>query len=194
MGRTVRQPYRWDQLSHLPSEAQAIQSALAQGVQMNSDHHFPAPRGARFGKDGWAEAPIAEASQLAQSRMRLDLKDPRGAQTINICMKKYQALVRINGHQVRTAVFADSQIHARLILQYQFGMNSLASAPSLSEDEDALSVDEAIKMIKPIKPLNLKQARVASLKRNVDSAKQQLKLEKDRQHHQQAIKPISSKP
>jgi len=46
---------------------------------MNSDHHFPAPRGARFGKDGWAEAPIAEASQLAKSRMRLDLKDPRGA-------------------------------------------------------------------------------------------------------------------
>jgi hypothetical protein len=109
-------------------------------------------------------------------------------------MNKYQALVRINGHQVKTAVFADSQIHARLILQYQFGMNSLASAPSLSEDEDALTVDEAIKMIKPIKPLNLKQARVASLKRNVDSAKQQLKLEKDRQQHQQAIKPISSNP
>ena len=63
-----------------------------------------------------------------------------------------------------------------------------------SEDEDALTVDEAIKMIKPIKTMNLKQARVTSLRRNVDSAKQQLKLEKDRQHHQQAIKPISSKP
>ena len=109
-------------------------------------------------------------------------------------MKKYLALVRINGQQVKTAVFADSQIHARLILQYQFGMNSLMSAPSLSEDDDTLSIGEAIKMIKPIKPLNLKQARVASLKRNIDSAKQQLKLEKDRQHHQQAIKPISSKP
>ena len=126
--------------------------------------------------------------------MRHDLKDPRGAETINIGMNKYQALVRINGHQVKTAVFADSQIHARLILQYQFGMNSLASAPSLSEDDDALAVEQAIKMIKPIKPLNIKQARVASLKRNVDLAKQQLKLEKDRQLHQQAIKPISSKP
>ncbi|WP_281970413.1 MULTISPECIES: hypothetical protein [unclassified Polynucleobacter] len=51
-----------------------------------------------------------------------------------------------------------------------------------------------IKTIKPIKPLSPAQARVASLKRNVDSAKQRLKLEKDRQHHQQAIKPISSKP
>ena len=65
-------------------------------------------------------------------------------------MNKYQALVRINGQQVRTAVFADSQIHARLILQYQFGMNSLVLAPSLSEDEDTLCVGEAIKMIKPI--------------------------------------------
>jgi len=51
-----------------------------------------------------------------------------------------------------------------------------------------------IKNIKSIKPLSPPQARMASLKRNVDSAKQQLKLEKDRQHHQQAIKPISSKP
>jgi len=51
-----------------------------------------------------------------------------------------------------------------------------------------------IKTIKPIKPLSPSQARVDSLRRNVDLAKQQLKLEKDRQYHQQAIKPISSKP
>jgi len=51
-----------------------------------------------------------------------------------------------------------------------------------------------IKTIKPIKPLSLTQARIAALKRNVDSAKQQLKLEKDRQHHQKAIKPITGKP
>jgi hypothetical protein len=41
-----------------------------------------------------------------------------------------------------------------------------------------------IKTIKPIKPLSPTQARMATLKRNVDYAKQQLKLEKDRQHHQ----------
>ena len=178
---------------HRPSEAQGECLAPAGAFQTETTILYSTCWCA-FGKVGWAEALIAEASLLAESRMRHDLKDPRGAETINIDMNKYQALVRINGHQVKTAVFADSQIHARLILQYQFGMNSLASAPSLSEDDDALAVEEAIKMIKPIKPLNLKQARVASLKRNVDSAKQQLKLEKDRQHHQQAIKPISSKP
>ena len=51
-----------------------------------------------------------------------------------------------------------------------------------------------IKTIKPIKPLSPTQARMASLKRNVDSAKHQLKLEKDRQQSKQAIKSISSKP
>lgn len=51
-----------------------------------------------------------------------------------------------------------------------------------------------IQTIKPVKPLTPQQSRIASLKRNADSAKKQLKLEKDRQQHQQAIKPISSKP
>ena len=35
--------------------------------------------------------------------------------------------------------------------------------------------------IKPLKPLNPKQARVANLKRNVDIAKQAYKAEKNRQ-------------
>jgi len=100
-------------------------------------------------------------------------------------MKKYQALVRINGHQVKTAVFADSQIHARLILQYQFGMNSLASALSLFEDDDALSVDEAMKMIKPLKTLNPAQARLASLKKQKDDLTKRISAERE---HQRAAK------
>ena len=113
--------------------------------------------------------------------MRHDLKDPRGAETINICMNKYQALVRINGHQVKTAVFADSQIHARLILQYQFGMNSLASALSLCEEDDALAVGEAIKMIKPLKTLNPAKARLAALKKQKDDLSKRIGAERDRQ-------------
>lgn len=35
--------------------------------------------------------------------------------------------------------------------------------------------------IKPIKPLNPQQARIASLKRNVDNAKKTYKVEKDKQ-------------
>ena len=42
--------------------------------------------------------------------------------------------------------------------------------------------------IKPLKPMNPKQARIASLKQNVDSAKQRLRSEKGKQ----LIKPIQS--
>ena len=49
------------------------------------------------------------------------------------------------------------------------------------------------KTIKPIKPLNPAQARIAMLKRRVDQSKQALRLEKSRQQHQQAIKPLRSK-
>jgi hypothetical protein len=53
-----------------------------------------------------------------------------------------------------------------------------------------LSEIQKIKTIKPIKPLSPKQARIASLKQNVDNAKQQLKLAK--QQTLNSIRPIGS--
>ena len=54
---------------------------------------------------------------------------------INKCMKNYIATIRIRGRQVRTRVWADDPIHARLLLQYLFGMNSLAAGPVLAEGD-----------------------------------------------------------
>lgn len=48
-------------------------------------------------------------------------------------MKKYTAIVNIKGQSVRTAIFADNIIHAKLILQYQFGISSVLAGPSLAE-------------------------------------------------------------
>jgi hypothetical protein len=76
-------------------------------------------------------------------------------------MNRYVASIRIKGQSVKTMVFADSQLHARLILQYQFGMNSLQSAPIQVNEE------------KSIKPMSPPQARISGLqqqKRNVDIA------------------------
>lgn len=102
-------------------------------------------------------------------------------------MNKYLANVRIKGKTVKMAVFADSMIHARLILEYQFGMNSLASSP--------VQVNEA----GTIKPLTPDQARLAALKRQKDNVAKQIEIERDRQKvHRaqqkisQAIKPKSS--
>ena len=67
------------------------------------------------------------------------------------------------------AVFAESSIHARLILEYQFGMNSLASAP--------VQVNEA----GTIKPLTPDQAKVKSMQDRVKQDQQALKAERARQ-------------
>ena len=84
-------------------------------------------------------------------------------------MKKYLASVRIRGQIVKMAVFAESSIHARLILEYQFGMNSLASAP--------VQVNEA----SAIKPLTPDQAKVKSMQDRVKQDQQALKAERARQ-------------
>lgn len=101
-------------------------------------------------------------------------------------MNKYLATVRVGGQLVRTMVFADSSIHARLLIQYQFGMSSIASSPTLTtkQVEGYELFDEVVKTIKPIKPLNPSQARVAGLKKNVDTARTALQGERDRQRQQ----------
>ena len=71
-------------------------------------------------------------------------------------MNKYIASVRIKGQIVKMTVFADSIIHARLILEYQFGLNSLASTP--------VQVNEA----GTIKPQTPDQAKLKSMQDRQD--------------------------
>ena len=109
-------------------------------------------------------------------------------------MNKYQAYVRIKGQLVNTAVFADSPIHARLILQYQFGMNGLASTPSIvtRESRGYQMIDEVISAIKAKPPQTPEQARVASLQNQKDAASKALKLERNRQKIKRAQQQISA--
>jgi len=95
-------------------------------------------------------------------------------------MNKYLASVRIRGQIVKMAVFADSMIHARLILEYQFGMNSLASTPVQFNEADT------------IKPQSPDQARLAALKRQKDNVAKQIETERDRQKLAKAQKTISN--
>ncbi len=98
-------------------------------------------------------------------------------------MNKYLATVRVKGQAVRTMVFADSSLHARLILEYQFGIGSVVSNPtqSLKANEDYTPLDEVIGTIKPIKPMNPQQAKLDSLKKQKEVASNNLKAERDRQ-------------
>ena len=84
-------------------------------------------------------------------------------------MNKYQARVRVKGQLVKTVVFADSPIHARLILQYQFGMDSIVSYPT------------AITEVATIKPLTPDQQRIKSMQARVKRDQEAVKAERARQ-------------
>jgi len=98
-------------------------------------------------------------------------------------MNKYLASVRIKGRTVKMAVFADCPLHARLIIEYQFGINSVVSSP--------VQVNEA----ETIKPLTPDQARIKSMQYRVKRDQQAVKAERARQKitraQQQIIQSIN---
>jgi hypothetical protein len=86
-------------------------------------------------------------------------------------MYKYQVLVKVKGSTVKTIIFADNEIHARLLAQYQYGMNSLLSNPH------KLGLSEA----GTIKPLTPDQARIKSMQDRVKKDQQAVKAERAKQ-------------
>ena len=96
-------------------------------------------------------------------------------------MNKYLATIRIKGQRVSTVVFADSPLHARLIIEYQYGMGSVVNGPSPIRESDTL---------KPIKPLPPDKYRMASMKQQKDALTKNIKAERDRQKIKQAQQQI----
>ena len=113
---------------------------------------------------------------------------------INIFMNKYVATVRVMGQSVRTMVFADSPLHARLMLEYQFGIGSVIHSPSVCSEADQsyTPLEELVNEVKTIKPMTPQQARIDSLKRQKDIASKNLKAERDRQKIAKAQQTIQS--
>lgn len=109
-------------------------------------------------------------------------------------MNKYVATIRVNGTTVRTVVYAESSIHARLILEYQFGFGNVVTPPTVAEGatNESLTLDEVLATIKPIKPLTPQQSRLDSLKRQKELATNNLKAERDRQKVAKAQQQILS--
>jgi hypothetical protein len=98
-------------------------------------------------------------------------------------MNKYLVTVRIGGKLVKTAVFANSAIHARLLCQYKYGMNSIAVSPvRVDEAEDDSTLLDST--IKPKPPTTPAQARINALKQGVERSREQLHAERERQRQQ----------
>jgi hypothetical protein len=106
-------------------------------------------------------------------------------------MNKYLTTIRVNGQAIKTLVFAENPIHARLLIQYQFGMNSISSNPTKTE-VNAIGYTLFDNVVKAHKPLTPQQARIKSLQQQKDSATKQLKAERDKQKITRAQQQIQS--
>lgn len=98
-------------------------------------------------------------------------------------MDKYLVRVRIGGQLVRTIVFADSITHARLLIQYKYGMNSVAATPQRVDEahETPTLLDNTIK---PKPPMTPAQGRINALKQGIENSRRQLEQERERQRRQ----------
>lgn len=117
-------------------------------------------------------------------------------------MNRYLVTVKIQGQNVRTIIDADSAVHARLLVDYRFGMGSLIGQPVKAVEasiqyprfEDVVAAYENTQLIKPIKPIkpaaNPDQARINMLKQNKDRADAALKGERNRQKVQRTQKAL----
>jgi hypothetical protein len=90
-------------------------------------------------------------------------------------MKDYIAKVRIKGNIVKTIFYAESTTHARLLLQYQYGWDSIVASPVLGET---------------IKPKTPEQQRIDSLKATKNRAADALSAERQRQQVAKAQKSL----
>jgi len=97
-------------------------------------------------------------------------------------MKKYKAKIRVNGQTVGTAVYADSPTHARLIIEFQFGIGCIISGPTYVTEASG---------IKPLKPLSPEQSRLASLRSQKDLIAKNIQSEIARQKAKKAQQQFS---
>ena len=115
-------------------------------------------------------------------------------------MNKYLVTLRLRGQLVKTAVYAESAIHARLICEYQFGIGCINSAPTKISNEVSIFplLDDIAagsppsikpqapkppkpKTITPTKPPTPDQMRIKQLQANVDRQRDALQRERESQ-------------
>jgi len=95
-------------------------------------------------------------------------------------MNKYFCTIRVKGQTVRTVVFAQSTTHARLMIEYVFGMNSVVSHPVLAEATT------------PTTPATPEQQRLATLRATKERAAVALDAERKRQQAARAQKAMAA--
>jgi hypothetical protein len=106
-------------------------------------------------------------------------------------MNKYLVTIRVKGQSMQTMVYADSSFHAKLILEYQFGMGNVMGTPAVSTAKESYTpLEEIIASIKPVKLFNPQAARIDFLKKQKAAVSKNLDAERDRQKISRAQQQI----
>ncbi len=92
-------------------------------------------------------------------------------------MNKYLVAIRIKSQVVKTVIYADSTIHAKLLGEWHYGIGSVASNPTQIREQTITA------------PQN---TRLDALKRQKDMASQALKAERARQKIAKAQQQITA--
>ena len=102
-------------------------------------------------------------------------------------MYKYQAQVKVSGVWVKTIIYADNQLHAKLLAQYQYGTTNVPFAPiKIGKNMRFFEFAGAVK-----KPLTPDQARIKSMQDQVKKSQKAVKAERARQKIKAGQKALS---
>ena len=92
-------------------------------------------------------------------------------------MNKYLVAIRIKSQVIKTVIYADSTIHAKLLGEWHYGIGSVANTPTQIREQTLVA------------PQN---TRLDALKRQKDNATQALKAERARQKIVKAQQQITT--
>ena len=104
------------------------------------------------------------------------------------CMKTYTAMVSAKAgaitRLIKTEIRAASAAEAKWLLQAIYGFHSVASVPA--ENRELLTSEDSVTTPTP------EQQRLNALKASKDAAAKALKVERDRQKRQSALKTLQA--
>jgi len=117
-------------------------------------------------------------------------------------MKNYLVTVRLGRRLVKTKVAAESSLHASLLVQYAYGMNSVAATPILLSEGDVAyphyksitpkppSIKPQAPSAKPKPPPTLQQVQVNGLKQKVAQDRLKVQQLQAQQRQQRDVKKL----
>lgn len=89
-------------------------------------------------------------------------------------MNKYLVSIRIKSQVVKTYIYADSTIHARLLGEWHYGIGSVVSTPSLVQEQSNTTPNPRLDALKRQKDNATKALKAERAREKITRAQQQI--------------------